>query len=221
MTSTFARIVSFVFHPLLMPTYLFLLFAIAFPVGLEPIPAGAQQIFLILIFIITFVLPVLNVAILKTLGAITPSGLPFKTFFSVTSFMMFERRQRFLPFILTSLIYLAITFLFYWKSRIGLNDNFMKILLIIDLLVVLGTVITFFYKISIHSLAVWGVIGILIPLNKITEVNTLFYPALGAVIIAGFVMSSRLVLQSHTLKEVMWGAIAGLATSAAGMMIFF
>jgi hypothetical protein len=86
---------------------------------------------------------------------------------------------------------------------------------------VLGTVITFFYKISIHTLAVWGIVGILIPLNKITEVNTLFYPALGAVITAGFVMSSRLVLQSHTLKEVMWGAIAGLATSAAGMMIFF
>jgi hypothetical protein len=208
MTSTFARIVSFVFHPLLMPTYLFLLFAIAFPVGLEPIPAGAQQTFLILIFIVTFVLPVLNISVLKTLG-------------TITSFQMEERKHRILPFVMISLIYIAITFLFYWKSRIGLNDNFMKILLIIDLLVVLGTVITFFYKISIHTLAVWGIVGILIPLNKITEVNTLFYPALGAVIIAGFVMSSRLVLQSHTLKEVMWGAIAGLATSAAGMMIFF
>jgi hypothetical protein len=208
MTSMLARVVSFVFHPLLIPTYLFLLFAIAFPVGLEPIPAGAQRTFLILIFIVTFVLPVLNISVLKTLG-------------TITSFQMAERKDRILPFIMISAIYLAITFLFYWKSRIGLNDNFMKILLIIDLMVVLATLITFFYKISIHTMAVWGIIGILIPLNKITEVSTLFYPAIAMVIIAGFIMSSRLVLQSHTLKEVMWGAITGLAASVVGMMIFF
>jgi hypothetical protein len=202
------RFVSFVFHPLLMPTYLFSLFALVFPGGLEPIPQESQRIFITLIFIVTFVLPVLNIAILKTFG-------------TVTSYQMVERRERLLPFILISVIYMAITYLFYWKSRIGVSDNFMKMMLIIDLLVIVATVTTFFYKISVHSLGVWGLIGILIPLNKITEINALFFPALGVVILAGFIMSCRLALQVHSLKEVLWGAIAGLATSIVGMMLFF
>jgi hypothetical protein len=134
---------------------------------------------------------------------------------------MTERSERFLPFILISVIYVAITYLFFWKSRIGLNDNFLRIMMIIDMLVIMATLITFFYKISVHSLAAWGVIGILIPLNKITELNALFFVAVAFVLLTGFIMSSRLLLQVHSLKEVMWGAIIGLATSVAGMMLLF
>jgi cation transport ATPase len=206
--NTLARFISVIFHPLLIPTYLFLLFAFAFPAGLDPIPPDSQNVFIILIFIVTFALPALNVAILKTFG-------------SIRSYQMTTRQERVFPFILIAVIYVAITWLFYWKSRIGLNDNFMRIMIIMDLLVILATLITFFYKISIHSMAVWGVVGILIPLNKMTEVNALFFPALAVVVLAGFVMSSRLVLQVHSLKEVMWGAIAGLAGSVAGMMLLF
>jgi hypothetical protein len=203
-----ARFISVVFHPLLIPTYLFLLFTVAFPAGLDPIPPESQSVFIILIFIVTFALPALNVAILKTFG-------------SIRSYQMTTRRERIFPFILISAIYVAITALFYFKSRIGLNDNFLKIMIIVDMLVILTTIVTFFYKISVHSVAVWGVIGILIPLNKMTEINALFFPALAVVILAGFIMSARLVLQVHSLKEVMWGAVAGLAGSVAGMLLLF
>lgn len=208
MGTMLARIVSLLFHPLLIPTYSFAVLAWLYPMGLEPIPQPSHNIFIILIFVVTFAVPLLNVSILKAFGV-------------VRSYQMPSRSERVIPFLLVTIIYLAITYLFYWKSRISFNDQFMKFMLIIDLLVIMATVITFFFKVSIHSLTIWGVIGIIIPLNKITGFETLFYAALVTIILAGIIMSSRLFLQVHSLKEVMWGAITGLATSVVGMMIFF
>jgi membrane-associated phospholipid phosphatase len=178
------------------------------PIAMEPIPPSSQMLFVFLVFIVTFLLPILNLGILKTFGWIQSLEMP-------------DRKERLIPFVLISAIYVVITYFFYWRTRIGFNDNFLKLMIIIDLLVIVATALTFFTKISVHSLTAWGVIGILIPLNKITEVPTLFYPTLVVIVLAGFIMASRLYLQVHSLKEVLWGGIVGLATSIAGMLIFF
>jgi hypothetical protein len=206
--NTLARLVSYAFHPLLMPTYLFALFTVVFPAALDPIPAQNHNLFLVLIFIVTFVLPILNAAILKSFGMIS-------------SFHMASQQERHFPFILVSLIYVCVTYLLYWKSRIDLNDNFLKLMIIIDMLVVAATLVTFIYKISIHSLTIWGMVGVLIPLNKISEEGALFYPVLVVVVLAGIIMSSRLTIGAHTLKEVMWGSVVGLSVGILGMSIFF
>jgi hypothetical protein len=208
MANNLARFISVVFHPLLIPTYSFSLLALLYPHGLEPIPPASHSVFIILIFIVTFALPLLNISILKAFGF-------------VKSYQMPTRSERIVPFVLVSVIYIAITCLFFWKSRIALSDNFMKFMIIIDMLVIVATILTVFMKVSIHSLTVWGVIGILIPLNKVTGVEILFYPALIMVALAGIIMSCRLILQVHTLREVLLGSVAGLATSIVGMMIFF
>ena len=61
----------------------------------------------------------------------------------------------------------------------------------------------------------------LVPLNKITEVDILFYPTLGVIVLAGFIMAARLQTGSHNPREVMWGGVIGLATSVTGMIILF
>lgn len=203
-----ARIVSIVFHPLLLATYLFLLFILLFPVGLEPLKSEGHLTFLLLIFCVTFVLPALNVGLFRMMG-------------TIKTFEMKDRRERVLPFIFITVLYIGVTYLFYTKPRIGFHDNLLKFLIIIDALVLIATLTTCFYKISIHSLAVWGMLGILIPLNKVLEDNTLFYPTLIIIVIAGVVMSARLKLNAHTPREVMVGSVLGLLTSFAGMIILF
>jgi len=203
-----ARIVSFVFHPLLLATYLFALFIFLFPAALEPIGSNGHLTFLLLIFCVTFLLPALNVGMFKMMG-------------TIKSLEMKEKRERILPFIFISVLYIAITYLFYTRPRIGFDDNLFKFMLIIDALVLIATLTTFFYKISVHSLAAWGMIGILIPLNKVLEDNTLFYPTLIAIVFTGVVMSARLKLNAHTPREVMVGGMLGFATSFAGMIILF
>jgi hypothetical protein len=176
--------------------------------GLEPIPAASQPIFIVLVFVVTFALPALNIWILKS-------------FRLVGSVKMEERGERIFPFILICMIYIGITYMFYWKSRIDLSDNFMKMMIVIDALVIAATIATFFFKVSVHSLAIWGNIGILIPLNKITGMGALFFPVLAVIVLAGLIMSSRMMTGVHSLKEVLWGSIIGLATSVAGMLILY
>lgn len=203
-----ARVVSFIFHPLLMPTYLFSILACALPTLLEPIGPDRQIKFLLFIFVVTFLLPFLNVGI-------------FKAFGTIRTFSMEERKERLIPFVFISVIYVAVTYLFYSQTRMNLNDNFLKLMVIIDLLVVIATITTFFFKVSVHSISAWGLIGIMVPLNKISEVTTLFYPTLCIIILAGIIMSARLQLGVHNSREVMWGAVLGLATGVSGMLVLF
>ncbi len=203
-----ARIVSVVFHPLLLATYLFSLFILLFPVALEPLKSEGHLTFLLLIFCVTFVLPALNVGMFRMMG-------------TIKTLEMKERRERIIPFIFISILYIGVTYLFYTKPRIGFHDNLLKFLIIIDALVLVATLTTFFYKISIHSLAAWGMLGILIPLNKVLEDNILFYPTLIIIVITGVIMSARLKLNAHTPREVMVGSVLGLLTAFAGMIILF
>jgi membrane-associated phospholipid phosphatase len=137
------------------------------------------------------------------------------------SLTMENRSERIIPFTFITILYIGVTYLFYTKSRVGLHDNVMKLLIIIDLLVFVATVITFFYKVSVHALAMWGLLGIILPLNKVSEEHILLLPTLGVILIAGLVMSSRLQLRAHTPREIRIGAMVGFATSFAAMIIFF
>ncbi|NOS93238.1 MAG: hypothetical protein HOP30_15065, partial [Cyclobacteriaceae bacterium] len=107
-----------------------------------------------LIFISTFVMPAINLLMLKFFG-------------NVNSLTLELREQRVLPFTFIMLLYVLVTFLFYYK--LPFNENFDKLMVIITAMVVITWAITFFYKISVHSLAMCGGLGILLPLNQATE----------------------------------------------------
>lgn len=203
-----ARIISVLFHPLLMATYLCAILMLTYPPALDPVRAEIFSGFLLLIFFVTFLLPAINIVI-------------FKTFGTISSVMMVERQDRIIPFVFITLFYLMMTGLFYWKFHIGFHDNIFKFLVIIDLLVIASTVITFFYKVSVHSIGMGGLLGILVPLNKISEDHALFYPTIALLVIAGIVMSARLYLNVHSPREVMIGALTGFAISFISVVFFF
>lgn len=203
-----ARIVSLVFHPLLMATYLFGLLSYTLPSVLYPINPESRNSFLLLIFLMTFALPALNIAFFRLVG-------------TITSFTMEDRAQRIRPFFLIAIIYGFVTYLFFVKSRISMYDSLFKLLVLIDLLVLAAAVITLFYKVSIHSLGVMGIVGILLPLNSAAENNSLLIPTLVLVVVAGVVMSSRLQLNVHTPRQVLVGAVAGFAIGFFGVLFLF
>lgn len=191
-----------------MGTYLCGILMFAFPPALDPIRAEIYPGFIMLIFLVTFLLPAINFLIFKIFGTIPSLAMP-------------DRKDRIVPFVFISLFYFIMTYLFYWKFGISFRDNVFKFLLIMDFLVLGATVATFVYKISVHSLAMCGMLGILIPLNKGTEDNSLFYPTLAWLILTGIVMSSRLQLNAHTPREVLVGALFGFAISFISVVIMF
>ncbi|NOS94749.1 MAG: PAP2 family protein, partial [Cyclobacteriaceae bacterium] len=88
-------------------------------------------------------------------------------------------------------------------------------------MVVITWAITFFYKISVHSLAMCGGLGILLPLNQATEQQDSLIPTVIVILISGVVMSSRLLLGAHSPREVMYGSVVGFMIGFGGMIILF
>ena len=203
-----ARIVSVLFHPLLLATYMFTLFSYSFPAGMDPLKEDGYWNFVFLIFCVTFLLPALNIGI-------------FRTFGSIKSLAMEEREERIIPFSFVAILYSVLTYLFYSRTRIGLNDNLLKFLIIIDVLVILATLVTIFYKVSVHSMAIWALIGILLPLNKVSEDGAILFPTIIAIVAAGLVMTSRLQLNAHSPREVMIGGMLGFGISFGSMITLF
>lgn len=161
-----------------------------------------------MIFLVTFVLPAVNLYFFKILG-------------TITSFHMESRRERILPFIFIAAVYCAVTYMINRTSGIYWTDNFMRFFLIVDALVIVSALITFVYRASIHALAISGIVGIFLPLNKMSENIEIFYVTLGLIIMAGIIMSARLQLNAHSPREILVGSLIGLATGFIGMVLLF
>lgn len=202
---TVAKIISVLFHPLLLATYLVAIVGFYFPVMLAISPRFLN-IILGFVFCFTFILPVVNI-------------MMFRYFGTISSYTMHSRNERMVPFVAITVIYLVMVFLFYQK--LPLSDNFNKLMVIVTTLVVASTIITFFHKVSIHSLAACGMIGILLPLNKAVENGQLLWPTALAFVLAGLIMSARLYLNAHTFNEVITGAVTGFTIGFAGMLVLF
>ena len=185
-----------------MTTYLFIVLFIYLPTLL--LPARASLWLLFLIFLMTFLLPCLNFLFFRFTGTIRDLALA-------------EKRDRILPFAFISILYCVVTYMFYWKFPV---PNLLKLMMIITSMVILCAIITPFYKLSVHSLAIWGIIGILIPLNQATD-GALLYPVSLGVVIAGVVMSARLLLDAHVPREVLVGSVLGFTLGFGGMMYLF
>lgn len=200
-----ANVISVIFHPLLLTTYMVLLLGTFFP-ALLMIAPQYLRLMIAFIFGFTFVLPVVNLIL-------------FRVFGTISSYTLENRAERIVPFIAIALIYLVTAFLFFFKLRFSSNFNYL--LLIIALLVVATVVLNFFLKVSVHALAAWGGIGILLPLNKAVEQPDLLWPTAGAILAAGFVMAARLYLNAHTPREILVGSITGFSIGFFGVLYFF
>lgn len=200
-----AKFISVVFHPLLLTTYLVIILSYYFP-SMLMIREENRMVIVGLVFVFTFVLPAVNLVMLRAFG-------------NIQSLTLQSRRERILPFVFISLLYLLVTFLFYFK--LPFSANFNKLMMIISALVVVSLMITLFYKISIHSIAMGGGIGILLPLNQVTEQMSLLWPTAFTILVTGLVMSSRLVLDAHSPREVMYGGVVGFVVGFFGMIILF
>ena len=200
---TAAKIISFAFHPLLLATYLVLMLGIFFPAMLM-VTLQNLKLFALFVFGFTFFIPALNLWLFRLLG-------------NISSLQLESRHERKQPFVFISVMYIIVAYLFYQK--LPFSSSFNKLMIIIAALVVTATIITFFIKVSVHSLAMGGWIGILLPLVKFSP--DLLWPTAAVIAVSGLVISSRLVLNAHTLRETMIGSIAGLIVGYGGMVLLF
>ena len=203
-----SKVISIVFHPLLLATYLVALLGWLYPVAILPVQASSVKNLTVLIFISTFCLPAINVYF-------------FKSFGTISSFKMPLRKERIWPFFMILLLYILVTWLLYVKTGLQWGDNLFRFILVTDALVLVSFVLTLRWKVSIHSLAATAWVTIVGFTHALSGGNELMLLWLISIVVAGAIMSARLYLGAHTPREVYAGAAAGIVTASVSMLILF
>jgi membrane-associated phospholipid phosphatase len=201
-----ALIISYIFHPLLMPTMLFSVLLLAAPQVFSPYSFEQMKLLIVLIFVTTFVIPLLSMSTLKLTG-------------TISSFMLEKRKERLLPFFFTVFFYAITVYMFTY--RIGQLDAITVLLGTITVIIFVVALLTIKIKISAHSAGMGGGIGFLWALKLIYPDMMLLLPLLGTILITGGVMTSRMYLNAHRPLEIYLGGAIGIVISFCSIFLWF
>lgn len=195
-----SQALSYVFHPMLMPTLTFSILYFFLPNVVRPL----SLVILPFLFFTTFIIPFLSVMMMKVLG-------------QIQSLKMEDRQERITPFLYVTVFYAITAYMFVF--RIHANIIISTIFISTCLLLAVLTLITLKYKISIHAAGMCGVTGYLLALALKYPDTNVFYPLLVMIICSGLVMSARLFLGAHKFSEIVWGAVVGIGICFIGLVI--
>ncbi len=191
-TTTLARIFSAVFSPILMGTYGILL--AMYLSYLCYSPEKAKMIVIAVTFVATCVVPVIGIFLLTHLGAVKDP-------------MLNERAERGWPYLICTLCYLGTGIYYYFVHAPQWLYLFMFGGAIS--LVVLN-IVNHWWKISGHATGTGALCAMIFFLmSSGNSVTNLQWEFVIAVVLAGCVCTSRLILGRHTLLQVAAGFLNG------------
>ncbi|TSA26638.1 MAG: hypothetical protein D4R67_07435 [Bacteroidetes bacterium] len=192
MDERIARILSFLFHPLLIPTYLLgILFwldstySVLLPLQMKLLVAGT-------VLVTTFIFPLFILFLLFRMKIITSFYLP-------------RREERIFPLIILAIFYYLT---FYLMKDIYLPRYFQLFILGATLLTIITMLITLGYRISMHMTAWGGVAGLFLGMSLVSGGYSLLM-LIAAILLAGLTGSARLKLKAHQPGEIYSGWLMG------------
>lgn len=184
-----AQFISVIFHPILLPTWMFLIFIVT---GICEVSHVRAELCLAIIFGTTFILPAITLLILKKIKIIE-------------SITMEKRSDRFIPLFVMVIFLYATSRFFNGINALALY-NFYLICNLMLCVVVFW--INLFWKVSMHGIGLGAFAATLLLLSTIS--SNLFLPFfILSIIISGVVSASRLYLMSHNDSQVYIGYILG------------
>ncbi|WP_026629231.1 hypothetical protein [Dyadobacter alkalitolerans] len=212
MNNRIALILSVVFHPLILTTYLFALLFIITPdlVGVSAFELPALASLLLLLFLNTFIAPTLVVYYFQKMGIISTMHVD-------------DLAERRLPYLACIIIYGIATYLFGWKLQpiAELAPQIAIILGAATVSLLIVTVVSLFWKISAHATGIGGSLGMLTGLLIRHDEAQLLIPLIITVLVAGWLLSARLHLNAHTPAQILVGVICGVFVSSLTVYFFF
>jgi len=186
-----AKIISYTFHPAVVPTMALLLYFVLIPGPYNP---DLKSLVILIVFLGTYIIPILSMVLLKQLGLIDTLQVP-------------DVKQRSYPVLLMLVISLVFYYIFTAKfHNIDLSELYLSSGLSIAIL--------FFiqlrgYKLSIHMMGFAALLGFLIKLS-ISYHLAMLLPIILITLLLGLVASARLSLKAHTPLEILLGLALGL-----------
>lgn len=195
----FQKFISTVLHPIVIPSLGVLIYFIFVS---QSISQKQQILLLALVFGITYVIPVLTLIILKSLGIIRDSQLA-------------TIRERRMPILLMML-------LFYLLGNTLVNINFLRDLGLLFYgasasLLFVYLLFAFQIKTSLHLLSMGTVVGFFLIITNIYSLH-LMPIIMVFILLSGLLASSRLYLNAHNSNEVFIGFSLGFISQ---LLIFW
>jgi hypothetical protein len=182
-------------HPLLMATYLCLLFffGVKNTVYDYLTPFETKWRISVIVFLFSFIFPVINIYILVKLKRIP-------------NIILSNQHDRTFPYFITALFYFG---LFYLLMDINIWNSVKLFIIGGGLCILISTLINLKYKISAHMVGLGGVLGVLISVSWLIKFDmTPYYIA--TIIVAGIVAFARLILNEHKPAQLYLGFFLGL-----------
>lgn len=215
-----AKIISTVFHPLLILTYSLILLLLVNPYIFGVNSIAFQSRLILLIFMSTFLLPAFSVFMMRNLGL-------------VDSMQLKTKQERIGPYIITGVFYLWMFVNF--KSNPTIPEAYTIFVLGATIGLFAAFFINIFSKISTHTVGMGGLIGmvmitmLLFSYDSFTIESTYFgtiQMSMNAllmivIVIAGLVGTSRMILDAHTNKELYLGFFVGIFTQFIALFYMF
>lgn len=199
-----AQTISDVFSPLLIPTYT--LFAVLWLTPMALLPTSVRLWSTAGIFFITCMTPLSFILVMMRLGYIHDASIS-------------HRRERFWPYFTTILCYiLAAVYLSILHAPLWLWIFFIGA----AIYSVFSMIISKWWKISAHSGAIGGMVGIILWLCQhrfFIFVNPLIILSI-AILLSGLMAWARLYLQRHTILQVFAGTFLAFAVEYSILTIF-
>ncbi len=191
--NTAAKVISYVFHPLLMPIFgLLIIFNTESYINYA-VPTELKQAVLILVGISTFIIPLLISMLLLNRKIIK-------------SLEMETQRERVIPYAFTIVFYI---FTLYLLKQAPIPPIIFNFIIGATLSIIVAFVVNIKWKISAHMIGVGGLTGALLCLSILLGIYITPYLII-ALIIAGLVGSSRLILKAHTPSQIYIGFAVGI-----------
>ena len=197
METKLARVISYVFHPLLMPSYVLLLLINLDGLLTNTIPFSYKMALSGVVFLTTVLSPLFLTWILYRLGIIS-------------SLFLAHKEERVYPVLAISVFY----YLTYYLLRgVHVSAIFSYYMLVATLLAILSLIVNFYWKISLHMVGVGSITGLFLGLAFNFGMN-LNIEIFTGILLAGIIGYARLKTNSHQPAEIYTGFMMGVIVMA-------
>jgi nitrate reductase NapE component len=198
-----ANFFSYIFHPAFIPIYVIVFLVYVHPSYFSGFSQRAklQTVLISIINLVAF--PLLSVALLKALGFID-------------SIFLRTRKDRIIP-------YMACGILFFWAYTVFKKQEMYPPIMSTFILGVFlaasaGLIANIYFKISMHTMGVGGLLGIFWVIAKENSM-LMTWPLALAILITGIVCTSRMLVSNHTQKDIYVGLLVGFASELVAAFV--
>ncbi len=195
-----AKLLSYIFHPLFMPTYVFLFLVYQFPYEFSGIDLLQLKLRVFNVFFVTAFLPSFAVFLLWRLK------------FSESIFLR-TQKERVIPYVITMFFY---WWMYYLSRNFKDQPEVLKFFYFgIFISTSLGLIINNFIKISLHAIAMGSALTAIILFSFYYQTH-LGVAITVVTLLTGIVCTSRLLVSNHTTQEIYAGLFVGIICQLIG-----